>query len=168
LWGKKPILWPGGGGAANHFTGARVGSTRSGCARHECVEFSGCAWLATRCGLGAIRAPTGAKGQRPTHGRAGAGLASPAGIGAGGHNGNGATIQKISFDARPHLLSSPPGEEITGARFHFVGRLSGQSRRAFSKDAAHASPSPPTGVGGECPSPAGAGEGGRRPDEGRG
>jgi len=28
-------------------------------------------------------ARTGAKGQRPTHGRAGAGLASPAGIGAG-------------------------------------------------------------------------------------
>jgi hypothetical protein len=40
-------------------------------------------------------ARTGAKGQRPTHGRAGAGLASPAGTGAGSHDGSGATIRKL-------------------------------------------------------------------------
>jgi hypothetical protein len=40
-------------------------------------------------------ATTGQFGQRPTHGRAGAGLASPVGTGAGSHDGCGATIRKI-------------------------------------------------------------------------
>jgi hypothetical protein len=66
-------------------------------------------------------ATTGQFGRQPTQGRAGAGLASPAGIGAGSHDGSGATIRKFGFDARPHLLSSPPGEEISGARFTFFG-----------------------------------------------
>jgi hypothetical protein len=48
-------------------------------------------------------------------------LANPAGTGAGSHDGSGATIRKFGFDARPHLLSSPPGEEITVARFHCFG-----------------------------------------------
>ena len=49
-------------------------------------------FLAAGC-KGWPAARTGAKGQRPTHGRAGAGLASPAGTAAGNLDGNGATIR---------------------------------------------------------------------------
>jgi hypothetical protein len=37
---------------------------------------------------------------------------------------------EFCLDARPHLLSSPPGEEIPAGRFWFGGRLSGKSSRA--------------------------------------
>ena len=53
-------------------------------------------------------ARTGAKGQRPTHGRAGAGLASPAGIGAGA----GVIISRRDYINQPGVDGpSRTGEE---------------------------------------------------------
>ena len=66
-------------------------------------------------------AGTGAKGQRPTHGRAGAGLASTAGIVAGSHDGSGATIRKFVLTLALTFYPLPPGEEIAFEYFWLCG-----------------------------------------------
>ena len=110
----------------------------------------------------------GAKGQRPPQGRAGAGLASPARTGAG------ADAILMTQRSRKLVLTlaltfNPLPQERKSRRHVFIFSADHPANPVarISKDAANDSPSPPTGVGGENPSPAGAGEGGRRPVEGR-
>ena len=61
---------------------------------------------------------------------------------------------------RAHPSPLPRGEGTASARFCFLDRPSGQSRAGFFKDAGNVK------ALSVCPSPAGAGEGGRRPGEG--
>lgn len=69
------------GGRKTIYPGARVVSTRSGGTRHDRIKFFG-RWTGHALRIEDNPRSDEAKGQRPTHGRAGAGLASPAGTGA--------------------------------------------------------------------------------------
>ena len=127
-----------------------------------------CFTMLLRPRTGTLRPRRRAKGQRPTHGRVGAGLASPARTGAG------ADAILMTQRSRKLVLTlaltyNPLPQERKSRRhvFIFSADLPANPVICISKDAANDSPSPPTGVGGENPSPAGAGEGGRRPVEGR-
>jgi hypothetical protein len=50
--------------------------------------------------------------------------------------------EEICFDARPHLLSSPPGEEITIGRFHFADDRPANPVVRIFKQTENDSPSP--------------------------
>ena len=56
---------------------------------------------------------------------------------------------KFVIYARPHLLSSPPGEEMAAGRFWFGGWLSGQSCRWFFQQRGERVSLSANGVGGE-------------------
>ena len=61
----------------------------------------------------------------------------------------GAGFGKMVLTLALTFYPLPRGEEITIAQSRFCERLPGQSSRAFFKETANDSPSPPTGVGGE-------------------
>ena len=95
-------------------------------------------------------ARTGAKGQRPTQGRAGAGLVCPAGTGAG------ADAILMTQRSRKLVLTlaltfNPLPQERKSRRHVFIFSADHPANPVarISKDAANDSPSPPTGVGGE-------------------